>query len=169
MDQEERYQLLTRAEKRQIIKAKQAFATLMGSTKLAALQKEEWRKVIYYEVKRTNFGYRNRDSEADLRAMFHVVEILKHYTPREFMNIFPVDKDYLKPGADWKDYFSTMRMIHKQGIDELIKEPYEFLTDYMNNETMLFIVRLTVSISHQRERQGGKSLLSEFFGLEQFG
>lgn len=166
MNTQQRYQALTQAEQRLLVNTQQAFNHPMSISSLTALQKEQWRKLIYYEIKRTSLGYRDKDSYEEFMAMLHVVEIIGKYTPREFMQIFPADKTYLKPDDGWKDYFYTMNMIQEQGTDELIKEPYEFLIDYMNTDVRLFTVRFTTAMSHLNVRNGGKSLLTDFFGLE---
>jgi hypothetical protein len=76
-------------------------------------------------------------------------------TPREFTNIFPIEKVYDGAKYETKDYFFTVQAIEKIGWDSVIDDDIvEFLWDYTNIYVSLFLVEMlgcTSDIEIQKE------------------
>lgn len=88
-------------------------------------------------------------------------------TPRELMQMFPVTKDYDGEKYQSKDYFSTMEMVNKHGIDKPIGDTFNFLWDYMNPVTNCFLVNCMTALEQVHVENGGTAFFEEL-GLETF-
>jgi len=95
------------------------------------------------------------------KAMEEDLTMVEGFTPRQIMNIFPIDKIYDKTG-EVKDYFTTMAMIKQHGIDTPINEPSEFLYDYVNKDIRIFLVDLMSAMSDLNREHGEPGLMEEF-------
>lgn len=105
--------------------------------------------------------------DAGLTLADKVFDAVKEMTPREFMQIFPIEKRY--DGEKWgeKDYFSVMEDVKRHGLDKKITEPERFLMDYMNDDVGDFIVRFMGLASDAYKRATGRSMLLD--GMEACG
>jgi len=98
---------------------------------------------------------------------FYIIEVIcamvGTLTPREFMNMFPIEKTFDGEKYQWKDYFYTRNYIEKFGMDKLIgdKAP-EFLMEYQNLDITHFMVYWMEVVSQMNILQGGKDILLEF-------
>lgn len=105
-----------------------------------------------------------------LKKMFEqysrLMDHIELVTPRQFIQWFPVSKEY--DGERWesKDYFYTMAVINDAGIDKPIEEGFHFLWDYQNKDTKNFLVNYTSIISEMRKRETGLSLMDEFLNYK---
>lgn len=79
-----------------------------------------------------NWEYTDDELSEWFNQINQIGNMISLLTPREFMNIFPITKDYDGCKHGVKDYFFTMNVIQNMGIDHVIDKPYEFLFDYMN-------------------------------------
>lgn len=98
-------------------------------------------------------------------AILQVVEnLVSEYTPREFMRLFPIQKDYDGEKYDVKDYFSCMEYIRKIGIDTPIGEnASEFLMEYWNRDIDLYIYKWIDIVSAMDILQTGRDHMLDFF------
>ncbi|HBZ80933.1 MAG TPA: hypothetical protein DEP07_11170 [Brevibacillus sp.] len=118
-------------------------------------------RAIFYGVK-----YMGRAGESttieELERRFSISEalmaLIAMVTPRRFVEIFPINKEY--DGERWglKDYFYTVEMITKHGWDKPIGESSEgafgFLWDYQNWDINLFLVNHMSLVSEMARSQG---------------
>ncbi|MDR4997873.1 hypothetical protein [Brevibacillus parabrevis] len=118
-------------------------------------------RAIFYGVK-----YMGRAGESttieELGRRFSISEalmaLIAMVTPRRFVEIFPINKEY--DGERWglKDYFYTVEMITKHGWDKPIGESSEgafgFLWDYQNWDINLFLVNHMSLVSEMARSQG---------------
>ncbi|UYX50065.1 hypothetical protein M3Y14_15880 [Bacillus thuringiensis] len=94
----------------------------------------------------------------------YLQELIKELTPREFINIFPITKEYDGHICETKDYFFTIDRAKEIGMDTPIKENIlEFLYDYTNWDITVFTVSSMTIMSNLRRIEGKKSLAEEFF------
>lgn len=93
-----------------------------------------------------------------------ILEIMQMITPATLMRIFPVEKRFDNE-LDWKDYFTTMAAVNKNGRHKLIKEPFDFLWDYMNRDTRKFLVRFISVLNDFNQIHGNRGMIEEFFGI----
>lgn len=93
-----------------------------------------------------------------------VNEIIAQHTPREFMQMFPISKEYDGKKYGWKkDYFYCIESIKQNGIDEPIGEDvFSFLWDYMNCDTEFYLVAMTSIISAMSVLSGGSDPTLDF-------
>lgn len=81
------------------------------------------------------------------RNMQLVNNLIGEYTPKELVNLFPIDKDY-SGGDCWKDYFYCTDYIKKFGIDRKIGDSaIEFLMEYQNMDISLYILAVMRVVS----------------------
>src|SRR5690625_1117155 len=72
-----------------------------------------------------------------------IQQIMSQLTPKEFMNIFPITKDYKGYKWDIKDYYSTMEYVNKLDQSRPIGEEIDkFLREYMNEEINRFSIAI---------------------------
>lgn len=95
--------------------------------------------------------------------------LMAQLTPKEFMNVFPIDKTYDGEKCDCKDYFYTMEMIRSLDQDVPIGDKLDdFLWDYMNVNTRHFQVEVMGLTSDIARTKGELSLMeriSSEFGM----
>lgn len=126
------------------------------------------KKFIYLEVKSLSAGKHKATDVEGIERLFtiysSVTDLLGMLTPREFMQMFPIDKDYDGKKYQTKDYFSTMEEINKLDIEQPIGEEniMSFIWDYHNREICEFEVYKMCAMSDLRRLQGEKGLMEEF-------
>ena len=93
-----------------------------------------------------------------------IFTILGCLTLRNFVNTFPIEKDY--SGAKWecKDYFYTMDVLSKMDWDKPIgrDELSELLWDYDNEELRHAYIEFTTAMSAIYRAQTGKGIMERF-------
>lgn len=105
----------------------------------------------------------------DYRVIESLKAVMSFLTPRQFINIFPVIKEYDGDKYETKDYFYTMNMVKEIGLDTQIGEKIdEFLWDYHNHDIRLFVVKSMSLMSDIMRAQGRPGLMEQFsadFGI----
>ncbi|WP_425447779.1 hypothetical protein [Dethiothermospora halolimnae] len=94
-----------------------------------------------------------------------VSSLIGSLTPKEFENLFPIEKDYDGAKYEVKDYFYTKEYLRKLDEDKPISEQtdtQEFLYEYHNWDIGLFVVNTMSCMSSIREFEGKMSLMEEF-------
>lgn len=113
-------------------------------------------------------GTMGKDRPKDLDALIKKFKnaeaiklIMSLLTPKQFINIFPIEKTYDGAKYECKDYFSTMEMVNSLDQDSPIGDKIDdFLWDYMNRDTRLFQVE-TMSLISDIMRANGEPGLME--------
>ena len=113
-------------------------------------------------------GEINRNDEALVFRYFSTISLISNlvglYTPREFMRLFPIQKDYDGEKFGCKDYFYCMERINDFGIDQPIGDRApEFLMDYWNWDINFYMVTWMNVVSAMHFIQTGGDMLLEFF------
>jgi len=125
-------------------------------------------KIIFCGVKMiaSDYDLTNKDEEQLINRFDYISvikELIGRLTPRELLNIFPVNKTYNGAKYQSKDYFSTMEALNSHGIDKIIGEnASEILWDYMNNDICDFEVHCMSVMSAIMRAQGKKDLFDSF-------
>lgn len=103
-------------------------------------------------------------TEGSLGEYFKTVGMIALLTPRQFMQVFPVAKDYDGEKYEMKDYFFTMEEIEKIGVDNVIGEDRVdlFLMEYWNKDVVNFLVNGMMIIDRNRAFDGLPSMMEEF-------
>ncbi|WP_195837982.1 hypothetical protein [Tissierella pigra] len=131
---------------------------------------EHIKKTVFYGVKsiitRPRSDYITRE---EVEQRFQTINIIQDciglLTSREFMNIFPIAKEY--DGDKWqvKDYFYTMNYINTLDLDAPIgtgEKALNFLWEYYNRDILRFVVEGMCCMSDLRKLQGQPSLMEEW-------
>jgi len=125
-------------------------------------------KMIVYGVKAVNS---KKDPEIitqeDAERDFHYVEAIKSFmgslTPEEFVNLFPIDKEFNGHKYECKDYFYTRDYLKGLDLNSPIgKEIDEFLWEYTNMEIRMFNVRVIGCMRNLRRLAGNPGIMEEW-------
>lgn len=137
--------------------------------------RDEIKKIVFYGIKYTNTQHAREAStlkEAELLYEFDtaISNFIGYLTPNEFMNIFPVTKEYEGHKYECKDYFYTMEYLNTLERDKPIKDQsidegsvIGFLWEYHNWEVRRFTVTLTTNLSKLQIFQGQSAITDELF------
>ncbi|SPF35260.1 conserved hypothetical protein [Candidatus Desulfosporosinus infrequens] len=98
---------------------------------------------------------------------FNKLEIIKSLmtllTPRQFMNIFPITKEYDGDKYQSKDYFFTREMINTLDMDAAIGDKIDdFLWDYRNRDIERFQLEVFRVLSDLARAKGLPTPLEKF-------
>ncbi|MGE7840132.1 hypothetical protein ACQKNX_05005 [Lysinibacillus sp. NPDC093712] len=138
----------------------------------AEYDKDTLKKLIWSGVKMIIASESRSNNKEGLENKFSLVtfinSLMAQLTPREFQNIFPINKEF--DGERWevKDYFYTRKYIEKFGEDKVIGEDMdEFLWEYQNWTISFYMLEMMGITSDLRQLETGKSIMEEF--LEEQG
>ncbi len=90
------------------------------------------------------------------------MSLFQSITPRRFVRIFPINKNFDGEKTETKDYFYTIKMIESIGWDKPIEGAFDFLWDYQNRETRKFLLRVIQADDDLRKFQGQISIAEEW-------
>lgn len=82
---------------------------------------------------------------------------------KEFINIFPIEKEY--DGRKWecKDYYTTIEYLEDKNLDDIIGDDIdEFLNYYWNNDILHFNVKQFMTFDRIQKYNGKVGLLETF-------
>lgn len=134
------------------------------------INKHDIRKLVYYGVRYLGaheYVFNPLTTEADFGYFEAVLSAIGALTPRELMQVFPIDKEY--DGHKWecKDYYSTVEVLREFGmnrpIDEAEGQAFGFLWDYVNMDTRMFAVRFMSVLSDVSQLKGDGDPTVKFF------
>lgn len=121
---------------------------------------------IERENQRLDFNYQT--SFAVKEASFHLIDALFGIIGRIKLNnlikVFPIDKTYDGDKWDCKDYFFTMDVLKKRGLDNAVgrDEVFDLMWDYMNKDLRKFTVFYMSCMSAMYKQQTGIGFAEKF-------
>ena len=125
---------------------------------LIAAKNKNLRNCVYWGIVATN----THRKEFGREFIFGIYSMIKELTYKQFMEIFPIDKDYDGKG-NWKDYYTTMKWLDGKFVDDPIGEnAYEFLSNYHNHRVLIFLVDLQMGMDELYEEITGINPFDEF-------
>lgn len=131
--------------------------------------RDKMKKYIFLNVKKfvaerhDKKKYAYKQLKNRLQFMFNLTDLMGRLTPVEFMQMFPIPKEYDGEKYSVKDYFSTMEEVSKYPQDKPIGDKItEFLMEYYNRDIMEFEVVKLCTISEIRRKQGQLGLMEQF-------
>lgn len=131
---------------------------------------ENFKHYLYLAVKFIPkvFDFKNHYDTREIEQWFKLISdignMISQLTPREFLNMFPVEKEYDGQKYQTKDYFFTMDAINQMEIDNPIGEQvHKFLFDYTNWDINFYMVTWMGIVNRMHQEQGGKDIALEFF------
>lgn len=124
-------------------------------------------RAVFYGVKYVNATHKGHLSAEEAANLFALVSAISSYmeelTPRELMQMFPVQKVYDGDRWEIKDYFFTMDVLRQHGLDKpLGKDVQEILFDYTNMNINRFMVATMSAMSAISRYNGGRGFMEEF-------
>ena len=127
--------------------------------------KEIFASVFFLGVKAHRYVDRDLWEQVDPTERFKQMErellLLQGMTPRQLLNVFPIDKVYDKTG-EIKDYFTTMKFIEGYGMDRRIDDVLSFLWDYSNGDLRMYLLDYMTVLSDLEKKDGKPSLMEQF-------
>lgn len=120
------------------------------------------------------FGDKEKPKDLDgLELEFQEMDIVKafmsHLTPKQFMNTFPIRKEYDGDRYECKDYFYTKSKVDELNQDEPIGDKLDdLLWDYMNHDLQIFSVTMFGLMSDIMRAKGEPSMMERMsadFGI----
>ncbi|EOQ22595.1 hypothetical protein [Bacillus cereus] len=130
--------------------------------------KDTLKKIIFTGVRMFNLLICKEHEYGMLMKLFQSADNMKYMmsllTPKEFMNIFPIDKEYDGHTYQTKDYYSTIEQLSKMDMDKPIGDELdEFLWNYWNwKDIAEFQCNIVSLISAIRKVNGQKDLMEQF-------
>lgn len=127
-----------------------------------------FKKLIVYGVKVVNTKedpeYIDRETvENDFQFASVIKDLMATLTPKEFMELYPIAKEYNGHKYRMKDYFYTRDYINTLDQDKPIgDEILSFIWEYHNWELTEFNIKIMEYISSLRRLDGQPSLAEEF-------
>lgn len=131
-----------------------------------SLNHENYKKFVYWSIR--YLPYCETDDIEEKFAYISIVkDCLRKITYGEFVQMFPIEKEY--DGAKWemKDYFSTMEYLDGKFVDDYIEEPLELIFEYNNWYIIEFGVAVMSVTSEMHKIQTGIGITEAFmYGKE---
>ncbi|MBU5312311.1 hypothetical protein KQI38_09745 [Tissierella carlieri] len=125
-------------------------------------------KLIFYGVKfvitNPNREHTTREqAERDFQFISIIKSLVGLLTPGQFMNVFPIGKDFKGHKHEMKDYFYTRDYINTLDPNKPIgDEALMFLWEYTNIDIEIFNIKSVRTLSKLRQLDGYPSLGQEF-------
>ena len=126
------------------------------------------KKLVVYGVKAVNTMKKpdiitREDAEFNFMYAETVRGFMTNLTPREFTNLFPINKRYDGHKSESKDYFSTINYLKTLDQDQPIGQNIDdFLWEYMSSELHIFLVHLFGFASDLRRLDGRPGIVEEW-------
>lgn len=146
-----------------------AFISNIKQIDLDNPDRDTLKKLIFYGVKMINAKMETQTTTYDETILaFQFTEsvqgMMGTLTPAEFVNIFPVAKEYDGRKYGTKDYFYTMN--HMKSLPDRpigdIKSVMKFLWEYHNWEINRFSVNVFSCMDNLRKMEGHPSIMEEW-------
>ena len=128
---------------------------------------ENYKKLVYWSIRHLPY-YETNNAEEKFAYISCLKNCLKKLTYREFINLFPIAKEY--DGAKWemKDYYSTMEYLDGKSLDDYIKEPLDLIFEYYNWDIIIFGVEVMSATSEMNKIQTGIDITEAFMFPDQY-
>ena len=127
---------------------------------------ENYKKLVYWSIRHLPY-YENNNAEEKFAYISCLKNCLKKLTYREFINLFPIAKEY--DGTKWemKDYYSTMEYLNDKSLDDYIEDPLELIFEYDNWYIIQFGVQVMSTTSDMQRIRTGIGITEAFmYGKE---
>lgn len=127
---------------------------------------DKFKQTIFLGVKTINTCPNEYSSEM-FDIILTITLLMERITPREFMNIFPVKKDFDGYKYEIKDYYSTMEYVNEMNWNNPIGGSItELLWEYMNKDIHQFKSIEFSCLNKLRKQQGNLDIMEEFMASE---
>ena len=133
-------------------------------------EKETLLKVVFYGIKTALLEPKPtsyKESIVEFQTISALKQIIAKLTPNEFMNMFPVEKDFKGYKYEMKDYYSSMEYVNTLDLNKPIGDNVLMLLgEYMNKDIHRFFVKSVINLSHLRQYDGHIDMFEEFMASQ---
>ena len=128
---------------------------------------DNFKKLIYWSIRHLPY-FKTNNVEEKFTYISCLKDCLKKITYGEFVQMFPIDKEY--DGAKWemKDYYSTMEYLNDKSLDDYIEDPLELIFEYNNCHIIIFGVEVMSVTSDLNKIQTGIGITEAFMFPDQY-
>lgn len=140
------------------------------SSEAKGLNRKTIKQQVLYGTKYINdFKYKDKKikTREEIEDNFNLIQLIQlmmeKLTPNEFVNLFPIKKEY--DGVKWcsKDYYTTIDMLAAYDMNKPLGDKLnDFLWDYQNDDVREFMVNVISTASDIRRLQGKVSILEQW-------
>lgn len=131
---------------------------------------ETTKKLVFYGVKYIATQRkieRQQLTQEETESCFKMIQLIQmlmmRLTPNDFVNLFPIKKEYLREDYGWKDYFYTVDKLKAYPSDRPIGANLDdLLWDYTNDTICGFMVNMLCTASQLRRFQGQMGIAEEW-------
>lgn len=133
-----------------------------------AVKNEDVKKVVFFGIKFIRMIRKDSiQSYEEAVSYMELISMIDTYasslTYNEFINIFPIKKDYDGIRFECKDYFSTLEYLSDFDLDCCIGDNInELYWSYYNSDIMTYGVNCILLVDILRRCQGQRSVIEEF-------
>ena len=126
-------------------------------------------RLIFYGIRAMNRYPSSRVDIGQLRDVFGFFRDILHnvglLTPNQLMRIFPIDKTYNGAKLECMDYFYTMGILEKHGLNNPIGDnAIVILWNYLNPDTRVFVANYAIVIDAIRRLRKKNRSVDKYFG-----
>lgn len=109
-----------------------ALRSMESLEELKETQPDALRKGLFLLIKKLGNELMDADGCASY-SFSMILSMVSAFTPREFMQMFPIEKEFTKGKYFGTDYFTCLKYLERIGMDEPIGDRViEFLSQYLN-------------------------------------
>ena len=134
------------------------------------VDRSELKKSMYGFVRTLNM-VNSGDAEDKFRIYQPILSIMGKMTPREFIETFPITKDFRGHKYEMKDYFTVMECINANypmdkpivpDSEDTHETMFKFLMEYSNVHTDRLAIAIMMNISDLHRMNTGNDILDDF-------
>lgn len=143
----------------------------MSNEKFLSEYPDQFKQYLYLLIKFISKAFDSGKSytEDEIKEWFYLIsgvnDMVECLTPNEFMQMFPITKDYDGEKYEVKDYFYCTEYISHMDINKPIGQENgpEFLMEYWNWDINRYMCTWMVIVNRMHQTQGGRDITEEFF------
>ena len=124
------------------------------------------KKLVFLGLRSINSKPDSKTAEElhhDFKFISVIRNLMANLTPLEFINLFPITKEFKGDRNQTKDYFYTMDYIKNLPADKPIgTEIDHFLWEYINHDTTMFMIKQLAVASDLRRLDGQPGLMEQW-------
>ena len=136
----------------------------------ASTSRHRLKQAILYGVKycaALHFERPKNQTQKETELQYDLMLLVKHMMSKlkvsEFINLFPIKKEYNGDKFGWKDYFFTVDKLKEYNQDKPIGEQVDdLLWDYTNDDICAFMVQTLCTASKLRKFQGEMGIAEQW-------
>ena len=125
------------------------------------------KKAIYWSVCYIPILY--VEAEFKSKVIDSIKSLMTNITYREFIQLFPITKEYDGDKFGMKDYYSTIDYLKDFNLDDLIHDPEELIMEYYNPLILALGVEYMTVVSKMSRNHLGLDPFTAFFHPEEYG